>query len=117
MALTVARLELLFPNVTPPLVHPERQRAAAESARPLSRSHGVVTGARIVLWLGSYARPCSPEQVSRALHLDVKHVRESLRTLASLGLLQTHEITLRGVRPVTMYALLGGSDVVPTPKS
>ncbi len=107
--------DMRLPSGTPALPVPERQRKAAEVARPLSRSHGVVTGVRLVLWLGSHARPCDVNRVARGLKLDVKHVRESLTLLAELGLIQSHEELRAGVRSVRVFSLLGGYDVVPVP--
>ena len=108
------RVDLALPGVNPPLPLASQQQAAAERARPSGRSHGVVTGARIILWLGAHSRPKSAQAVARALALDLKHVRDSLKVLASLGLIQSFEVPLPGVRVTTVYALIGGFDVVPT---
>lgn len=102
-----------FPNTVvsvdgvPALRTPRQYARVAESAA--SVDSGFVTGARIVLWLGSQGSAQSAPALARALNLDTKRIRRALLALTDVGLLTAHTRIVTGTKPVRVYTLRGGS--------
>lgn len=99
-------------QVSAPLRNAARYRKLAEDVDPSERS-GVVTGARLVLWLGSHRRGGEIMEAARALRLDPRYVRRSIELLARVGLLQPCQTrTPTSSRSIRVFTLPGGFDVV-----
>lgn len=99
-------------QVSTPLRTPARYRKLAEDVDPAERS-GVVTGARLVLWLGSQRRGGEIMEAARALRLDPRYVRRSIELLTRVGLLQAFQTRApTSSRSIRVFTLPGGFDVV-----
>lgn len=99
-------------QISAPLRAAMRYRKLAEDVDPSERS-GVVTGARLVLWLGSQRRGGEIMEAARALRLDPRYVRRSIELLTRVGLLQAFQTRApTSSRSIRVFTLPGGFDVV-----
>jgi len=88
-------------------------RDAAAACRTPTLRGGLITGARVMLWIAIHPMPQSARDVSTALGLDMKYAHDVLSRLAATKLLTRSSRLSRSTKPVYVYTTFGGSYAVP----